>query len=226
MAPLLEIRSHIISILPNVLTMLVILITGIATGLILRTVLLRLLRYIRFNEAAYNFGFSAALFKANFQQTPSMLVSNIVYGVVLVITLLMGLTAINVSVTTTVITRVFGWIPNVMISVIILITGYLLSKFTGRSVLLTAVNAEVRSARAISFAVQLLIMVFTVAVSLEQLGIAKNTIIVAFSILFGGVVLALSIAFGLGGRDLAHDFLERRVKRPDAYSERHPFSHL
>ena len=43
---------------------------------------------------------------------------------------------------------------------------------------------------------------------------------------FGGVVLALSIAFGLGGRDLAHDFLERRVKRPDAYSERHPFSHL
>ena len=226
MAPLLELRSHIISILPNVLTMLVILITGIATGLILRTVLLRLLRYIRFNEAAYNFGFSAALFKANFQQTPSMLVSNIVYGVVLVITLLMGLTAINVSVTTAVITRVFGWIPNVMISVIILITGYLLSKFTGRSVLLTAVNAEVRSARAISFAVQLLIMVFTVAVSLEQLGIAKNTIIVAFSILFGGVVLALSIAFGLGGRDLAHDFLERRVKRPDAYSERHPFSHL
>jgi hypothetical protein len=226
MAPLLELRSHIISVLPNVFTMLVILVTGIATGLILRTVLLRLLRAVRFNEAAYNFGFSAALFKANFQQTPSMLVSNIVYGVVLVLTLLMGLTAINVSVTSAVITRVFGWIPNVMISVFILITGYLLSKFTGRSVLLTAVNAEVRSARAISFAVQLLIMVFTVAVSLEQLGIAKNTIIVAFSILFGGVVLSLSIAFGLGGRDLARDFLERRVKRHDAYAERHPFSHI
>jgi hypothetical protein len=226
MAPFLELRSHIVNILPNVFTMIVILSTGLATGLILRHVLLRLLRFIRFNEAAYNFGFSAALFKANFNQTPSMLVSNIVYGLVLVLTLLMGLTAINVSVTSAVLTRFFGWIPNVMISVFILVTGYLLSKFTGRSVLLTAVNAEVPSARLISFAVQVLIMVFAVAVSLEQLGIAKNTIIVAFSILFGGLVLALSIAFGLGGRDLAKEFLERRIKRSDGYTERHPFSHL
>lgn len=226
MAPFLELRSHVVSILPNILTMCVILITGLATGLILRHVLLRLLRFMRFNEAAYNFGFSAALFKANFNQTPSMLVSNIVYGLVLVVTLLMGLTAINVSVTTAVITRFFGWIPNVLISAIVLVTGYLLSKFAGRSVLLTAVNAEIRSARIISLAVQVLIMVFTIAVSLEQLGIAKNTIIVAFSILFGGLVLSLSIAFGLGGRDLAREFLERRVKSSDVYAERHPFSHL
>lgn len=226
MAPFLEVRSHIISILPNVLTMLIVLVTGLATGFILRNLLLRFLRFARFNEAAYNSGFTAALLKANFHQTPSMLVSNIVYGLVLLSTLLMGLTAINVSVTSTVITRFFGWIPNVMISAIILIAGYLLSKFIGRSVLLTAVNAELHSARPISYAVQALIMVFAVAVSLEQLGIAKNTIIVAFSILFGGLVLSLSIAFGLGGRDLAREFLERQVKRSDAYRERHPFSHL
>jgi hypothetical protein len=155
-----------------------------------------------------------------------MLVANIAYGLVLMVTLLMGLTAINVSVTTAVIQRFFGWIPNVMISAIVLVSGYLLSKFTGRSVLLTAVNAEIRSARLISLAVQVLIMVFTIAVSLEQLGIAKNTIIVAFSILFGGLVLSLSIAFGLGGRDLARDFLERRVKTSEGLAERHPFSHL
>jgi hypothetical protein len=113
-----------------------------------------------------------------------------------------------------------------MISAIVLVAGYLFSKFVGRSVLLTAVNAELHSAKLISLAVQTLIMVFAAAVSLEQLGIAKNTIIVAFSILFGGLVLSLSIAFGLGGRDLAREFLERRVKRSDAFSERHPFSHL
>jgi hypothetical protein len=226
MAPFLEIRSHIVGILPNVLAMFVILAVGTATGLILKKLLMRFLRFIHFNEAAYNSGFTAALFKANFHQTPSMLISNILYGLVLISTLVLGLAAMNVYVTSAVITRFFGWIPNVMISAIILVTGYLLSKFTGRSVLLTAVNAEVHSARVISFAVQVLIMVFAAAVSLEQLGIAKNTIIVAFSILFGGLVLALSIAFGLGGRDLARDFLDRQVKRSDAYSERHPFSHL
>src|SRR5262245_62228958 len=115
MAPFLEIQNHVVSILPKVFTMLIILITGVATGLILRQVLLRFLRFIRFNEAAYNFGFSAALFKANFHQTPSMLLANIVYGIVLLFTMLMGLTAINVSVTSTVITSFFGWIPNVMV---------------------------------------------------------------------------------------------------------------
>ncbi len=227
MAPFLELRSEIMNVLPNIVLMLMILVVGISGGMILRKILMRLLRFIRFNEAAYNSGFTAVLFKANFHQTPSMLLSNIVYGFVLLFTLLLGLTVLNVSVTSTVIGRFFGWIPNVMISSITLVAGYLLSKFTGRSVLLTALNAEVHSARLISFAVQALIMVFAVAVSLEQLGIAKNTIIVAFSILFGGLVLALSIAFGLGGRDLARDFLERQVKRSDgSYSERHPFSHL
>jgi hypothetical protein len=226
MAPFLEIQNHIVNVLPNVLTMFVILVLGISAGLILRKALMRFLRFIHFNEAAYNFGLSAALFKANFHQTPSMLVSNIAYGMVLLFTLVMSLTAMNVYVTSTVLSRFFGWVPNVMISAIILVAGYLFSKFVGRSVLLTAVNAELHSAKLISLAVQSLIMVFAAAVSLEQLGIAKNTIIVAFSILFGGLVLSLSIAFGLGGRDLAREFLERRVKRSDAYSERHPFSHL
>jgi hypothetical protein len=226
MAPFLEIQDQIVSVLPNVLRMLLILVVGLSAGLILRRVLMRFFRLIRFNEAAYNFGFSSALFKANFNQTPSMLVSNIVYGLVVLVTLLMSLNAINVHVTSTVLEKFFGWVPNVLISAIILVSGYLLSKFVGRSVLLTAVNAELNSARLISLAVQILIMVFAAAVSLEQLGIAKNTIIVAFSILFGGLVLALSIAFGLGGRDLAREFLERRVKRSDAYNERHPFSHL
>ena len=226
MAPFLEIRDHIVSMLPNVLAMVVILLIGTSAGLILRKVLLHLLRSVRFNEAAYNSGFTAALFKANLNQTPSMLIANVAYGLVLLTTLLTSLSAMNVYVTSDIITKFFGWVPNVMISAIILVVGYLVSKFTGRSVLLTAVNAEMHSARVISIAVQTLIMVFAVAVSLEQLGIAKNTIIVAFSILFGGLVLSLSIAFGLGGRDLAREFLERRVKRSDEYAERHPFSHL
>jgi hypothetical protein len=226
MAPFLEILDHVVTMLPNFLAMVVILLLGTSAGLLLRKLLLSILRSLRFNEAAYNSGFTSALFKANFHQTPSMLIANVVYGLVLLTTLLLSLAAMNVYVTSTIITKFFGWVPNVMISVMILVVGYLLSKFTGRSVLLTAVNAEMHSARAISFAVQVLIMVFAVAVSLEQLGIAKNTIIVAFSILFGGLVLSLSIAFGLGGRDLAREFLERRIKRSEGYAERHPFSHL
>ena len=227
MAPFQQIFDQIVNALPNIATMLVIVSVGIALAVILRRLLMRLLRFARFNDLAFKAGFTSVLFKANIHQTPSALVANIVYGLVLLTALLMGLTALNLSVTSGVITVFFGWLPKALVAVLVLVVGYLLSKFVGRSVLLAAVNAEVRSARLISFAVQALIMVFTAAVSLEQIGIAQNTIIAAFSILFGGLVLALSIAFGLGGRDLARDFLERQVKRSTgSYDEHHPFSHL
>jgi hypothetical protein len=227
MNPFSELANHIMSFLPNLATMMIILVVGIAVAVILRKTLASLLRTIRFNDLAYNIGFTAILFKANIHQTPVAVVANIVYGVVLLLTFLLAISALNLTVTSNAIPAFFAWIPNLIVSAVVLAGGYLLSKFIGRSVLLTAVNAEIRSARLISYSVQTLIMLFTISVSLEQIGLAQNTIIAAFSILFGGLVLALSIAFGLGGRDLARDFLERNVRKSEEeYGERHPFSHL
>jgi hypothetical protein len=227
MNPFRELGDQIMSFLPNLATMLIILAVGIAVAVILRGVLGRLLRAVRFNDLAYNIGFTPVLFKANIHQTPAAVVANIVYGIVLLLTFLLAASALHLTVTSNIVPTFFAWIPNLIVSAVVLAGGYLLSKFIGRSVLLTAVNAEIRSARLISYSVQTLIMLFTISVSLEQIGLAQNTIIAAFSILFGGLVLALSIAFGLGGRDLARDFLERNVRKSEeGYGERHPFSHL
>jgi hypothetical protein len=93
--------------------------------------------------------------------------------------------------------------------------------------LIAAVNAEWRAARLVAYCVQGLILLFAVSISLEQLGLGRTTIVAAFSILFGGIVLALAIAFGLGGRDLAKEFLEQRVKGEERRSQKsRPFSHL
>jgi hypothetical protein len=227
MMPIKQISDHVLALLPILAVMSLIGIAGILIAVLTRRIVVGVLRMVRFNDFAYNAGFTAVLQKANVHQTPALVVANIAYGIALITVWLLGLSLVNLSVTSTIVMTFFRWIPNVLVAAVILIAGYLLSKFIARSVLLTAVNAEVRSARVIAFAVQTLIMVFTVAVSLEQIGIAENTIIAAFSILFGGLVLALAIAFGLGGRDIAKDFLERQVKHSsDTYSERHPFSHL
>jgi hypothetical protein len=44
----------------------------------------------------------------------------------------------------------------------------------------------------------------------EELGIAEQTVLVAFGTAFGAVMLGLAIAFGTGGKDLAQQFLEKR----------------
>ena len=76
--------------------------------------------------------------------------------------------------------------------------------------ILAAVNANVPSPRVLSFAVRSIIIVFVLSVVFEELGLAEQTMLVAFGIVFGALMLGLAIAFGLGGRDLAQGFLERR----------------
>jgi uncharacterized protein YneF (UPF0154 family) len=52
--------------------------------------------------------------------------------------------------------------------------------------------------------------------AMEQLGIGKETVLLAFAILFSGIVLALAIAFGLGGQAVAREYLEKRLKETPA----------
>jgi hypothetical protein len=100
----------------------------------------------------------------------------------------------------------------------------LLSNFFAEAALIAAVNAQVQEARLIANLVRWGILLFTAAMVLTQLGIAKEIVIAAFTILFGGVVLALAIAVGLGGRNIARDALERRWRKPK--DERDEMTHL
>jgi len=59
------------------------------------------------------------------------------------------------------------------------------------------------------------VLLFAAATALTHLGIGKEMVLVAFGITFGGMVLALALAFGLGGRALAREILERRLRRAD-----------
>jgi hypothetical protein len=68
------------------------------------------------------------------------------------------------------------------------------------------------------------VLLFASATAVTHLGIGKEMVLVAFGITFGGLIFALALAFGLGGRSLARQILERRLRR-----ERHPedtLSHL
>ena len=96
-------------------------------------------------------------------------------------------------------------------AILILFVGILAANFLSRTALLTAVNAGYRSPRLWSGMVRFVIWILTISMALEQVGLARQTVVAAFSIVFGAVMLALAIAFGLGGRDLARQALERYV---------------
>jgi hypothetical protein len=99
-------------------------------------------------------------------------------------------------------------------AIIILILGNLIARFLSRSVLIGAVNQNLQYARVLSLGVKWMVLVITAAMVLDHLQIGGTVVDLAFGILFGGIVLTLSLAVGLGSREIVSRSLEKNVDHP------------
>jgi hypothetical protein len=114
----------------------------------------------------------------------------------------------------------FLYLPKIVVAGAILVLGFLLAGFLSRAALLVAVNEELPCPRLLAGGARLFVHVLAVAMALEQLGIASDTVTLAFAITFGALMLALALAFGLGGRDFAAQFLANRARREEEEDSR------
>ncbi|MBI3014788.1 MAG: hypothetical protein HYY65_06970 [Candidatus Tectomicrobia bacterium] len=199
--------------LPNLLVALMIAVVGFLVALLIRYLMIRLLRAGKIDQASQRLGFSDSLLGGAIGEAPSLFLSRLVYWTVLIIFLVAALEALGMKATDRLTSGFFAFLPDLLVAVVILFIGFLLGNFIGRATLIAAVNANLRHSRWIAQGVRVTILAFTVAMALEQLGLARNLIVVAFAITFGGVILALALAFGLGAQDKARAFLEEHFGR-------------
>ena len=100
-----------------------------------------------------------------------------------------------------------------------MLAGGLVAGFVRRSVLIAAVNAGLPSARLLASGAHAALVVLFAAMALEQVGLGQRVVLTAFAIFFGGIVLALALAFGLAGKEIARESLERLLRRRAAEDE-------
>jgi hypothetical protein len=210
---------------PKILEVLLILVVGFVFAWILKLFLGRFLKLVRFEALCDRIGLSTALARANVRRSASDIFRLIFYWLVILLVILLSLSTLNVQVVNELTSSFLLYLPRFFAAVLVLIFGYFIAKFASRALLIALVNAQVKSAKPISLAVHILILILFVTMGIEQLGIAKGVVFVTYAILLGGVVLALALAFGLGGKDIAKDFLEKRTKstgkskkKPDEFS--------
>lgn len=194
--------------LPRFLAMLMIVLVGLAVALIFRYLLRTLLRLTNLDRLSENAGAGRFLRMATL---PSMteLLSRSVFWVTWFGFLLIGVSVLEVAGMQEQISRLFQLLPALFVAILILFTGLLAANFLSRAVLLASVNADYPSPRMLSWSVRFVIWILAIAMAFEELGLARETVVAAFSIVFGAMMLGLAIAFGLGGRELARAYLER-----------------
>jgi small-conductance mechanosensitive channel len=209
--------------LPRLLVMLVIIIVGFLVAYVLKMILRAVLHVTRLDRLSEEAGASRFLRMA---ALPSMteLLSRSLFWVTWLGFILIGISVLGVAGLQEQISRLFLLLPAIFIAILILFVGLVTANFLSRAALLAAVNAGYASPKLLSWSIRFVIWALAVSMALEQVGVARQTVLAAFSIVFGALMFGLAIAFGLGGRELAREFLERnlRNKKKEKYEEPQP----
>lgn len=139
---------------------------------------------------------------------------------------LVGISAFDGALPSQLVLRVFDYLPSVLAAVFVLAAGNIIARFLARSVLIGAVNMHLQYARLLSVGVKWMVTVLAVTIAIEHLGIGGGIIRLAFGILFGGIVLALALAVGLGSKELVTRSLEREATKVSSPDGKEPVGHL
>jgi hypothetical protein len=216
--------TGVADLLPGFVALLVALAVSSVFAWLLASVLRRFLRSIDFDMRLNRWGLSG-LSDLSPSKSPTLLVARTAAWLVILVGFLIGVAAFNAAFTSELAMGVFRYLPNLIAAVALLLAGSILARFMARGVLISAVNHNLQYARMLSVGVKWLVLVLAAAMALEHLGIARRIVGLAFGILFGGIVLTLALAIGLGSKDLVSRSLERQATKP-AEEEPEPFRHL
>jgi len=198
--------------LPRIIVMLILALVGWVIAYVVKVVLRSFLQLVKFDKLSENAGASQLLSKAALPSATEM-VSRFVFWVAWLGFILLGVNVLGILGLQEQIAKFFLFVPRLFVALLVLFFGLLAASFFSRAALLAAVNANMPSPRVLSLAVRTIIIVFVLSVAFEELGLAETTMLVAFGLAFGALMLGLAIAFGIGGRDLAQRFLEKKVFR-------------
>jgi len=217
--PLRDVYAKFVRFVPNLLAMLIIILVGMIATRTISLIMLKLFQTVKFDSWSDRMGLTSVMRKGDLWAKPSEAVGSFVYWLLVIAVLMAGFSALNIQAIDHLISNFVLYLPRVISAILILAFGYIVTGFIGRAVLISAVNRGYLFAKLLADAVRILFIVLFIAMALEQLQVAPGIVVAAFSIIFGGIVIALAIAFGVGGIDTAKKIIEKETEKKEEGSK-------
>jgi hypothetical protein len=178
-----------------------------------RFALVKALRALNFHVLTERAGVDGFLQQSGTHKDTTDLVAAIVYWLVILAALIVAFNGLGLTHVTEVLMRVLMFLPKVLLALLIIIFGAYFGRFVANSVVAYCRTVGVGDAQLLGKIAQIAIMIFVVLIAVDQLDIGGDLVQRTFLILLAGIVLALALAFGIGGRDWAAALLERWFPR-------------
>ena len=195
--------------LPGLIGAIIIFVLGLLFARLVKFAVEKLLRLVRLDRAGEKTGLIEFLRKGNIFKTPSEIVGSLSYWFIIILVIIATLDALGLPIVSDILNNVFLYMPNVVAAVIVLVLGMLFGNLLSAVIRTAASNAGLSAADGLGKTAFVAIIFFSSAIALVQLGIGAEVVSAAFVILFGAAALASAIAFGLGGKELATEYLKK-----------------
>jgi hypothetical protein len=204
-------------LLPRLVLALLVLIAGWLIAKAVRYAAVRGLRAVNFHIVTERSGLDGFLRDGGVSADTTEVLAALLYWLVILAALVMGFNMLGLTYITDLLGRVVLFVPRVMVALLILVFGAYFGRFVGGAIAAYCRHVHIQDADLLGRLAQYAIVTFVVLIALDQLNIGGDIVRQSFLIILAGLIFALALAFGLGGKEWAAEMLERwwpRRKRP------------
>jgi hypothetical protein len=204
-----EFFHQIASLLPRLVLALGVMLIGWLLAKVVRFAIERGLRAVNFNVLTQRAGTDHFLQSAGLRGDTTTLFGLLGYWMVLVAALMVAFNGLGLTYATDLLQRVELFGPKILVAGVVMVLGSYFARFVGESIDRFCRDAQVPDSDIFGKVARYLIMAFVVMIALSEIEVGGDIVQRAFLIILAGIVLALALAFGLGGKDWAAALLER-----------------
>jgi flagellar biosynthesis protein FliQ len=209
LGPLRVFLAEVASLMPRLVLAIVIVLAGWLLAKVLRFAVSRGLHAINFNVLTERAGMDGFLRNGGIRSDTTGILALLSYWLVILAALVIGFNTLGLVYVTDLLTKVVVFVPKLMVALLLLAFGAYFARFVGNAIIAYCRNVHIQDAEILGRLAQYAIVAFVVLIALDQVNIGGDLIRETFLIVLAGVVLALALAFGIGGKDWAAGILER-----------------
>ena len=208
--PLKEMFANIVNYIPTLVVAFAILVLGYLIAKLLREVMQKVFTEIGLDKAMDKLGLSKCFHANGVKHSLSHILISVVYLIVIYVFLIMTIHVVGIYGVSTLVGSIVGYILNVISAVMVLVVGSVLAKIMGDLIYLVMSKLELPNPKLHERVTRWAILLYAAKISLSELGFGYLLTGTVFMIWFGGLVLGLALAFGLGGRDAAAKYFSKK----------------
>jgi flagellar biosynthesis protein FliQ len=195
--------------LPRLAVALIVFIVGWILAKVARYSIMKGLRAVNFHVVTQRAGLDGFFKQGGIRADTTEIIALIVYWLVILGALVVGFNMLGLIYVTDLLGRVILFVPKVLVALLVLAFGAYFARFIANAVTAYCKNVHMQDAEILGRLAQYAILTFVILIALDQVNIGGDIVRQSFLIILAGVVFALALAFGLGGKEWAAELLER-----------------